>query len=239
MLSGDNEEKLKIIKNWKRERDALTAEIMFRYWIKLPICDFDFYRDSEYTLNEEVKRLKNRLEQFQAWKTQRKDREWIFDKDNHKIVFAKFVCFFQFLNSNSSLIRLFFLSSYLFKIFLSSSSLIFLSSSSLIFFYDLPPFFFFHLLSHDGCWTSPIIKWKWSLEWIYHLKYLFQSLSPFSRQITISSYPTNKQTHQTNQTDKKWHEIKVEDEISIELVNENHKSDQIKTHKSIISKIIS
>ena len=35
-------------------------------------------------------------------------------------------------------------------------------------------------------------------------------------------------THQTNQTDRKLH--KVEDEISIELVNENHKSDQIITH---------
>ena len=136
-------------------------------------------------------------------------------------------------------------------IFLSSSSLIFLSSSSLIFlsssshlplflfsdlplflFSDLPLFFFFDLplfLFSDlplswWCKTSPIIKLKSNWEWIYHVKYPFQSLSPFSHHITISSYPTNKHTsNQSNRQKMTWNK----DEISIELVNENHKSDQI------------
>ena len=83
---------------------------------------------------------------------------------------------------------------------------IFRFSTPFLVFFHLPLFFFFHLLSHDGVRTSPIIKWKWNWEWIFHVKYPFQSLSPFSHQITISSYPTN--THQTNQTDRKWHEIR-------------------------------
>jgi len=73
---------------------------------------------------------------------------------------------------------------------------------------------------------------KWSLECIYHVKYPFQSLSPFSHQITISSYPTNKHTsNQSNRQKMTWN--KVEDEISIELINKNHKSDQIITHHKI------